>query len=169
MLPNRDWAARFLGVASLLIAAGSAYFSYRSSVAAFAALRPVLIPSLDELSFDARHVKVVFIIENRGETTAVFDSVSIVFRREGTESSIATGMRNALVYPGHRFRHVFFLDRPTRSGDIDFDPVDSMRQLGKLELTLTFASREASTSPLREITVFNYLPWHDKRIIGVGE
>lgn len=140
-----------------------------------ATLRPILIPTLEELSFDRNYIKIILSIANRGPTTAVIKDARITTYDQDGVSAWIPGFTETIIYPGSTRRRTFKLSRRTTvsiagtSSTVTYDPGNTITAMGKLPFLVTFESQQLPGIEFTEALLFTDLPWHNKSIIGVGD
>ncbi len=139
-----------------------------------AALRPILVPGLHELSFDRNYIKIVVTVANRGPTAATISCARVTVYEEGGVTSWIEGLKGAIIPPDSSRQHVFKMLRnasvSVKGGayPLQFDPRASIAKMGDLPLHVTYESQQLPGVTFTEDVRFPSLPWHDKSIIGVG-
>jgi len=162
-----------LSAAAVLIALASlgvtAYFNYRGSKINVANVRPILAISLEELSFEAKRVKIAVAVVNRGKTTAVVEHLRVTVHEDSANAFWITAMDGSLIYPGNSRREVLFCSRHSDVDGIVFDAKDSISAMGRLPVMIRYRARELPGDVFEESSQFSPLRWQNKSIIGLGD
>lgn len=156
-------------IASSYFAANAAHFARQSATAATAGVWPQLDFALRELSFDRNKIKIVVVVTNRGQTTALLDSMKVtIWERAGLTSWIE-GFKGSLIAPNTSREQRLIFDRRLSVGGRVYDVVESINELGRLSCSTTYGARGLSDERRTDFVQFSYPSWHDKSIIGVGK